>query len=196
MLKAIELEPELAAAYFDLGEMYAYLGKDELAEAKLNDSLSRDPNNVKAFMLLGMLHQKAGNMEEAQIVYEKALEIDPEFVVAANNLAYIHSEYTGDLEKGFKIASKAHDANPDDPNVADTLGWILYKQEDYRWAKSLLEKSASKLDDNPEAFYHLGMVQLKTGDKEAAKQSLTKALELGTDFKGADDARNALESIR
>jgi Flp pilus assembly protein TadD len=84
---------------------------------------------------------------------------------------------------------------PDDPNISDTLGWILYKRGVYQQAVTLLRESSEKLPDNPEVHYHLGMALYKLGDRVEAKRSLTKALEINAKFPGADIARNTLSEL-
>jgi uncharacterized protein HemY len=89
--------------------------------------------------------------------------MNPRLVVAANNLAWIYSEHGGDPEKALQLAQTAKQEAPEDPRVSDTLGWILYKRGVYQRALALLKDSASKLPDNPQVQYHLGM-----GPKDAS----------------------------
>jgi len=112
------------------------------------------------------------------------------------HLTYIYSEYDGDNEKAFKLAMQAKEAAPEDPHVLDTLGWILYQKGDYKWALSTLTDSVNKLPDNAEIRFHLGMTQYKLNDTEAAKQNLSKALELDDKFRGAEQTKQALEKIK
>ena len=195
ILKAVTLEPGLSSAYTDLGKIYTSIGNEDMARSNFRDALSKNPNDAGALMMLGLIEQRSGNIPEAQSHYERVLALKPEFVPAANNLAYIYSEYGGDLDKAFRLAQQAYDAEPEDPNIADTFGWILYKQQDYRWALSLFEKSASKLPENPEVWYHLGMAQFKAGNAEEARASLEKALELSSEFNGAQEAKDTLETL-
>ena len=196
LLKAIDLEPGMYTAYTELGKIYIRMGKEDLARSKFRDVLSKSPNNLGAMMMLGVLEQKNGNMPEAQAHYEKVLELKPGFAPAANNLAYIYCEYDGDLEKASRLAMQANEANPEDPNISDTFGWILFKQGDYRWALSLIQQSVSKIPENPEVWYHLGMVQYKLGKRQEAKVALDKALELNSEFSGAQEAKDILEIMK
>ena len=99
------------------------------------------------------------------------------------------------MQRAFVLAQGARDAAPEDPNIADTLGWILYKQGAYPRAEALLKEAAEKLPDNPEVLYHLGMAQEKLGRTEEAKATLARCLELGTSFQGADVARATLAGL-
>jgi Flp pilus assembly protein TadD len=117
-------------------------------------------------------------------------------VPAANNLAWIYSEYGGDKEKALQLAQMAKERAPDDPRISDTLGWILYKRGVYQPALALLKESAAKLPDNPQVQYHLGMVYAQVGDQANARQSLIAAVGSPADFQGKDEARKTLASLR
>ena len=119
---------------------------------------------------------------------------DPTFGPAANNLAYLYSEHGGDQEKALALARTAKELMPDNPEVSDTLGWILYRRGDYEGAFRLLIESATKRPDNPEVQFHLGMAEYKMKNTEAAKRSLARALELSGDFRGNEVARQTLSA--
>ena len=165
------------------------------ALAKLDTALTANPDNVALLMLSGMISQQQGNTQKAQEVYEKLLAKNPSFAPALNNLAWIYSETQGDQEKALRLAQKAREGAPEDPQIADTLGWILYKKGNYEWALSYLNESAAKLSGNADVQFHLGMTQYKLGDGPAAKQTLQRALELDPKFTGAEEARKALEEL-
>src|SRR5207302_5736961 len=99
-------------------------------------------------------------------------------------------------EKALQLAQLAKEAAPEEPNVSDTLGWILYKRGVYQRALSLLRDSAAKLPDNPEIQYHLGMASVKVGDRDAARKALTVAAMSSASFLGKDEARKVLAELK
>jgi len=52
-----------------------------------------------------------------------------------------------------------------------------------------LRESATKLPGNPVVQYHLGLASLKAGDKEAARQALTIALNSPENFPGKERSK-------
>jgi Flp pilus assembly protein TadD len=90
----------------------------------------------------------------------------------------------------------ARRAAPDDPRVADTLGWILYRRGLHHRALDLLKESASKLPDNPQVQYHLGMTYAKLGDSRSARDSLTAAVNSREKFAGKDEAAKTLSGLQ
>ena len=195
LLKSAELDPKLVTAYVALTQIYTASRNFDQALARLDTALKANPDNLTLLMLTGMIQQQNGNTPKAQEAYEKILAKEPGFAPAANNLAYIYSENQGDQEKALRLAQKAREGRPEDPNIADTLGWILYKKGNYEWALSYLKESAAKLPDNADIQFHLGMTQYKLGDAAAAKVALERALELDPKFSGAEEARRTLQEL-
>ena len=58
---------------------------------------------------------------------------------------------------------------PDNPDMADTLGWIHYKKQAYAKAVGVLKESAHQAASNPVVRYHLGMAYDKNGDRALAR---------------------------
>ena len=146
-------------------------------------------------MILGMIAEQEKDVQKAQAHYRKTLAIDPRFNPAANNLAWLMSEYEGDLAEALSLAEGAREQQEYKPHIADTLGWIYYKKDAYLKAVSLLQEAGDKLPKNSVVQYHLGMAQHKNGDRLKAKQSLTAAFQLSPNFPGSDDAKATLEVL-
>jgi tetratricopeptide (TPR) repeat protein len=98
------------------------------------------------------------------------------FAPGANNLPWLLADEGKDQERAQSLAQMARETAPEDPKVADTLGWVLYKQRAYPAALALFKESAEKLPANPEIQLHLGLAKFKVGDTEAAQETLKKVL--------------------
>ena len=195
-LKAIELKPGFIEARMELAELYAGKNEFDKAVAQLNEIVKKDPGNAGALMLSGMLYQGRGDIPNARKSYEALLAKHPTYAAAANNMAYIYCEYDHDYGKALGLAQTARQQQPADPNIADTLGWVLYNQKNYSMALIYLKESAAKLPENADILYHLGMTQYRLGEVNAAKQSLDAALKKGgAAFKEAAQARQALGEL-
>lgn len=194
-LKAVELDPNLIGGYVALASLYASAGKNDQGLANADRALKVNSKNVTAHIIIGIVSERKGDIARAQRAYEQALAVNPRLAPAANNLAYLYAWHGGDKEKALQLAQLAKEVAPQDPYISDTLGWILYSRGVYQRALSLLKESATKLPDNAEVQYHLGMVQHKLGNREAAKEALARALKLGRSFAGADEARVTLAKL-
>lgn len=192
---AIELDPNYGPAYLALANLYVTTKKNDQALRELNQMLVSKPGDVSALTLIGMIQNQQGDFDGARATYEKLLALDPDRLIALNNLAYLYSEHFNQLDKAFEAARKARDLAPYDPFFSDTLGWIVLKRGDYPWALSLLQASADKLPDQPEVLYHLGMAYYEMADEVHAKNIFTRALAFNIDFPGRDQMRKRLDLL-
>ena len=90
--------------------------------------IEKNDKNVGAHVLLGMVINSQGRIDEANKEYRKALTLSPKHPLAANNLASNLADGGGNLDEALKFAQIAREAAPEDPNVGDTLGWVFYKK--------------------------------------------------------------------
>ena len=196
-LKAIELNPGAVPAYVSLGQIYGASKEYDRAIAELDKALKTRPDQPAALMLKAIAQQMKGETTNARDGYEKLLKINPRFAPAANNLAWMLAEEgpNKDLQRAYLLAQSARDAAPQDPQIADTLGWVLYKQGAYPRAETLFREAVEKLPTNAEVMYHLGMVQAKIGRNDEARASLSKSLELSPSHPGAAEAKATLATL-
>jgi tetratricopeptide (TPR) repeat protein len=191
LLRAIEIDPQFEAAYLLLVQVYMDMDRQEEAIAKLNAFIARR-KDVPALMQLARMQEQRKNYPAARDAYEQLLAVSANFVPAINNLAVIYSERLGQPDRAYDLAAKARDLAPDDPHSADTLGWIMFRQRDYRAALPLLREGAGKLPDLPQIQFHFGMAHYMLGQEEQARAALAKAVEAGMDFPEAEEARARL----
>lgn len=190
LLKALQLDPNFIGAYDLLIATYVAANRLPQAISQVEVLLAKKPDSGTALMLAGMLYDKTGAFPKARDAYEKVLGSEPEFVPALNNLAYLYAERLNQPERAYELARKARNLQPEDPAIADTLGWILHQRADYPQALTLLAESAGKLPNNAEIQYHLGMASYMMGQTDAARTALAKAAQAPVDFPGkADIAR-------
>ena len=119
----------------------------------------------------------------------------PNLCPALNNLAWNYAEHGSNLTTALAHAKTAQEAEPHNPEVTDTLGWIYFKTQDYTKAVGLLKESAEKIPENPVVRYHLGMACYKKGDIQCAREALQQALRLSRDFPEAEEAKQTLVEI-
>jgi tetratricopeptide (TPR) repeat protein len=85
---------------------------------------------------------------------------------------------------------------PEAPDVNDTLAWIYYRKDLPEMALPPLRIAVERQPLNPVYRYHLGLVHMKTGDIDSARESFEQALRLDANFNGAEDARKALKLMQ
>jgi len=193
--KAIDLDNSMLPVYMNLARTYYQTGKVDEAIKEYEAVLAKDPTAIQAHMMLGIIHESRKEHGKAQARYEAILKLNPRFVPAANNLAWLLAEHGGNLDVALAHAQTAREGNPDDPHVADTLGWVYYKKNAFLLAVSLLKEAVEKLPNDPEVQFHYGMAQAKNNNPGEAKKALKMALKLDANFTGSEEARKALEGL-
>lgn len=186
LLKAIELEPKLEAAHLVLAQLYAISNREDRAIERLNSYIA-ETKSIAALMQLGMVYEQVKNYPAARDTYERLLGLNPNLPAALNNLAVLYADRFGQLDAAQERARKARELLPNDPSIADTLGWIAFKRGDYNNALPLLSESAGKLPSNPEIVFHLGMANYMLGQEEPARVALQKANEASVEFVGKSE---------
>lgn len=194
--QAIDLEPDDMTPYTMLGQMYVRQNRLDEARRELEAVTKRRPDNVAARTMIGIILEAQGKMDESRQVYEGIVSTTSRAPVAANNLAYIYAERGERLNEALTLAQTAKEQMPNSHEVNDTLGWVYYKKDMAQMAVIPLESSVEVDPKNPLYHYHLGLAYAKAGQTAKARQSLEQALELGTNFAGADDARATLASLK
>jgi tetratricopeptide (TPR) repeat protein len=190
--KTLELNPNSGPAYDLL--VASYLATQRLSQAaqELEILLSKAPANQNALMTLAAIREKQKDYSKAREVYEKLLALNPKFVPALNNLSCLYAEQFNDPTKAYELAQKARSLDSGNPAVIDTLGWAAYKRGDYQQALTLFQESASKIGEDPEVQFHLGMAFSMMGLSRDARSAFEKALGGSSDFPSKAEAQTRL----
>jgi tetratricopeptide (TPR) repeat protein len=144
---------------------------------------------------LGFFTRKKAIIDQAKTYYRKALDHDPEFAPAANNLAWILVETGGSLDEALGLAQTAKRLYPDDPAISDTLGWIYVHREAYVSAIAQFQDALRGAPGHPTIRYHMAVAQHGIGNNSEAMAHLKMALESEQDFPEREQARELLEKL-
>jgi len=166
--------------------------KEDQAIAQYKTVLEKNPKQTAPHMLLGIMYDTQKRFDLSEKHYRAALDINPDFAPAANNLAYLLTTQDKNINEALGFAQKAKEKLPLDANIMDTLGLIYYKKGLYDSAIGEFSDSLEKIPDNAIVHYHMGMAFHKKGDKDRARAQLEKALSLNQTFDGVDEARQIL----
>ncbi|MGH9700883.1 MAG: tetratricopeptide repeat protein, partial [Candidatus Acidiferrales bacterium] len=141
---------------------------------------------------LGSLLETRGEWQKAEDLYQKALQIQPDYPLAANNLSYLMLEHGGSPNVALTLAQTARRGLPDSPYTADTLAWAYYSQGIYGSAVDLLQEALKDNPENATYHYHLGMVYEKSGQPALAKQQLEYTLKINPNYTEAGKIKEVL----
>jgi len=170
------------------------LGKIDQAITEYRGIIKSDPNSPSAHLGLGTLLEAQGNTQEAKKEYGEALKYKPDFAPAANNLAWLLAQDEHpDLGEALRLAMIAKQQAPDEPHIADTLGWVHYKRQSYSLAATQFQQALKVNQDDPVINYHLALALFGENEKDKAIASLKNALAFTGDFKERQAAADLLK---
>lgn len=178
--RAIEIDPNYLPAYQTLAMLLVATGRSAEVLATFENAQAANPLSGVAHIELAILYEAAGRQADAIARYEEALRLDPDLAVAKNNLAFLLAENGGDLDRALDLAQEAKSALPSQPNVADTLGWVLYKKGVHSAAIGYLNEAEQGIAPGDpqlgEIRLHLALAYEANGDSDGARAALTRAL--------------------
>jgi tetratricopeptide (TPR) repeat protein len=136
-----------------------------------------------------LLHQQ-GKVEQAKIIYQKALEIDPQNFNALQLLGLVFLEQ-GDLERSVEFLQQAVQIKPSETICLMNLANAFFKLSQYSKALELYFKSSNIDPSLSQAFYGLGLCYDHLGQWEEAILSYSNAIVLRPNFVDALQNRGA-----
>lgn len=103
---------------------------------------------------------KAGNWGNAILAYDQILALtDGRSPLVLNNMAWAQAQ-VGNKDKALQFAQRAIEVAPEDPQVMDTLGWLLHQTGGNKArALDLLQRAAQKAPQNATIKAHLAEAQ-------------------------------------
>jgi putative PEP-CTERM system TPR-repeat lipoprotein len=136
-----------------------------------------------------------GEQERATPYYMQLINIDdiPNKHNIFNNLANIY--LNTDLAQAKSFITQAQSIR-NTPEILDTKGWILAKEESYDEALNLLRQAYARQSNNPAIRYHIGYTLEKMGRKQEAKNELAAALQTNNEFEEREKALALYNTLR
>ena len=129
-IKAIELSPENAVAYFNRGVTYANLGEYHSALAGFNSAIELNPKYAEAYNNRGNTYSTLEKYDSALADYDKAIQLTPENAVAYFNRGVTYADI-GEYEKGTSDLEHFLDLS-DDPCLREQAEQHLRKLHELR----------------------------------------------------------------
>jgi tetratricopeptide (TPR) repeat protein len=154
---------------------------DRQASRAIDQALDADRGNIDLLLSTAVLRITRNESDEAIRLFRRVVEIQPNHVLALNNLATMLAERQDQLSDAKKYIERAISASGRQPALLDTLGTILLRSHQYKPAIAALEEAVAGTASDPRYYFHLAAAY--DGDKRAseAQRALRTAMELGLD---------------
>ncbi|MDP9038257.1 MAG: tetratricopeptide repeat protein [Acidobacteriota bacterium] len=193
--KAMQLAPNYVDAYQTYTQAEVALGNIDPVIATWERWLASHPGDNHAEEILGTLEESKGDVPKAKEYYKKALQVDANDPVAANNLAYIMVESGDNVDVALSLAQTARRGMPNSAQTADTLAWTYFKKGNYSEARDLLEDALKTAPNDPSMHFHLGMTYSMMNNKQDAMAHLKKAASIDPNGRSGKDAAAELAKM-
>ncbi|GAB1452283.1 DUF5107 domain-containing protein [Draconibacterium sp.] len=167
-----------SAAYFELAQISCIKGNFEKALHQINESLSTNMKNNRAFGLKASIQRKLGDYEVATESLKHLLKTDPLNFRLANE-AYLLAKESGNAQKAAKeLDSFTKKMRNFDQNYLELA--VGYLNE------GLLAEAEDVLHryngENPIVQYYLGFIEDKKGNRDEANKYFKTAQNLSEDY--------------
>lgn len=196
--EATRVNPRWIAPWLNWATLSLSKQKPDIAVQIVQEALKVNPDSEELHMLLASAHSEQGQLDPAIMAYEATLRLNPQNLLAANNLAVLLVDHKGDpasLQKAFSL-SREFEREAPHPLFIDTLGWVRLKMGQQEEAIRLLKDAVTKSPDMSILNYHLGIALFRSGQRGEARTYLSKALKSSDQFEGRREAEQALAQLR
>ena len=190
--RAFALQPS-GAGMVTLHTALAGVGKHAEADKRIGEWLRKNGKDIPTRMYLAGFKLTRNDFKAAAGPLEQVLLLDPDNVVALNDLAWaLH--HLGD-KRALGYAERAYRLAPKSPVVMHTLGWIYAGGGDTGKALPLVRRASQMTPDSNAMRYHLGVLLGRSGDKAGAQRELERVAADRSDAARAQRAREALQAL-
>lgn len=183
--QALRDDPSSAEALYGIGSVYLNRNRNADARQMFERCLKLQPNYPDtlpdAWNNLGVLDTREGRIPDSVESFQKALELNPNHLLALDNLgnAYRAGKQWKEAQMTFERAL-AVDSNDAEGNYG--LGMVYAQTNDTADAYDYLQRALKTRPDYPEALNNLGILLLMTQRRDQAVASFERCIRVAPDF--------------
>lgn len=138
------------------------------------------PYNRNMREVAGWLAAAAGDESKAIEFFEHYFELEDSNASALNFVGYTLAERGERLHDAERYIRRALELENNDPNIKDSLGWVLFKRGRLRDALAVQLEANEELPTNAVILDHLGDIYHALGRDAEAREAWRKALDFAT----------------
>jgi len=191
--KALQVAP-VAPVAMKVHSTLRAAGNTREAEQFAQNWLSSQPKDGAFLGYLGELAIADGDFALAQKRLQLVLQLQPDSVVALNNLAWVDLQLK-QLDDALRAAERANTLAPGQPAFMDTWATILSAKGEHGKAIELQGKVVALQPNNPAFRLNLAKIYAEAGDKAKARAELDTLAKLGDKFQGQPQVAAMLKAL-
>src|SRR5262249_28078225 len=144
---------------------------------------------------LGVLRCQQGRALQGIDLVERAIDMQPDYVDAINNLGNIHLQ-SGDPVEAAAAYQRALELRPDHPEALRNLGLALRKLKRHGEASEMLERAVRQWPEKVENYYALANAYKDMGRPDDAVRVMRNALAIKPEGDGYRRLGQLLYALR
>jgi adenylate cyclase len=201
-LKAVEMDPDSAAAQASRGFSLSLNGRDKEAEDAFALAKQLDPGLFEAYYFHARHAFTRGQSETAARLYEEAMRVRPEDYQSPLLVAQIYDDLgraadaLAARKRGVEIAALRQQTNPDDARALYMAANGLVALGEREKGCRLAERALALQPDDPMLLYNVGCIFSMLGLIDQALDCLEKAAATGLTQKAWYEHDNNLNAAR
>ena len=147
----------------------------ESAWLRINQGLKHYKDDPSLLYTRAMVADKRNDLIQLEEDLRLILESNPNNAMALNALGYTLADRTDRLNEARQLIERAHELEPNDAAITDSLGWVYFRLGDLQTAERLLREAFNAYPD-AEVAAHLGEVLWQQGKRSEARRVWNQAL--------------------
>ncbi len=180
-LRALQSDADIDDARVQAFLLEAELHQKDADDAAEMDALVRGlaayPDNADLLYARALAWERRDDIAKAEADLRHILVSEPDNVATLNALGYTLADRTARYDEALQLIDRARVAEPDNPAIIDSYGWVLFRLG--RNDEALVElRRAFALQKDPEIGAHLGQVLWALGQHDEAKKVFDQARQL------------------
>jgi tetratricopeptide (TPR) repeat protein len=131
------------------------------------------------YFQFGAACERAGDYTQAEKLFEKCLSLSPNLAEAQNYLGFMWADRGENLSRARELIEKAVKAEPQNAAYLDSMGWVLFKLNNFNEALKYMEDAIKNSEEeDPTIYDHLGDIYAALKQTDKAREAWQKSLSL------------------
>ncbi|MBR1777085.1 MAG: tetratricopeptide repeat protein [Alphaproteobacteria bacterium] len=188
LYKAVRLAPDVVAYEFTLAQALQDSGHPKEALEHYKSVLKKDDSLPEAYHNMGIIYRFDGDFAEAERLFQKAVELRPDFASAYVNLALLARD-KGQMDRALSLLDRALQVDSDNAEAYAQIAVTHRLCDRFEQALEYYEKALSLQAGNPIYWNGMGIAFECLEQLDDAFHAYCRAVELDPGFADAYNNR-------